>query len=265
MALNLLLLRSPPNTNMILSNDPAYLREVDGSSTTRLGLILYLDASDPNSWKGGSTGTWYDISGGGNHISVSPTAYHNTGSIGYMDFSGPYGCAKYQVSDFVPGVNTITAVVWTQILNNTSTWRTLFRSLSTGANHQVIVQTGAYLIGMYDNDNSSAFNSSGYSQQSLPGYSTWRWNMMVWRWQGSNPYYQLSINDAPQTILGSIASSNAGWGADSWYLFNRSLQQRGPVGGNKCSPILGICIFSENVQQGFIQWGTSYHLECNQR
>ena len=191
-------------------NDGAYLIEVGESGPTRNGLILHLDAGNTDSYRGG--GTWYDISGRANHIAVLPAAFNPSGPK-YMDFNGSYGCAKYQSSDFVPGTNTITAVLWTRILNNTTDWRTLFRGLSSSNNHQVIVQSAAYAIGMYDNDFASGFRTSGYSQQSLPGYNTGRWNMLMWRWQGSSPYYQLSINDAPGTILGQSTDSRAGWGA----------------------------------------------------
>lgn len=191
-------------------NDSAYLLEVNEAGPTRNGLILHLDAGDPRSYFGG--GTWYDISGRGNHISMLPTAYNGTGPK-YMDFNGSYGCAKYTVSDFVPGVNTLTAVVWTRIKTSTAEWRTLFRGLSSSGNHQVIIQTGAYAMGMYDNDSGGAFLTSGYSQQSIPGWDTGRWTMIMWRWQGSSPYMQHSINDTPNVISGQSADSRTGWGA----------------------------------------------------
>lgn len=202
----------PFSTNMgnLNINDGAYLQDVKNSAVTSVGLVLHLDAGDPRSYFGG--GTWYDISGRGNHISVLPTAYNGTGPK-YMDFNGSYGCAKYQVSDFIPGTNTITAVLWTRVKASTGDWRTLFRGKSSSANHQVINQSGGWLMGMYDNDNGSAFLSLGYSQQSLPGYNTGRWNMLMYRWQGSSPYMQLSINDAPTTILGQLSNANSAWGA----------------------------------------------------
>jgi hypothetical protein len=191
-------------------NDGAFLQDVNDSGPTRQGLVLHLDAGDVRSYVGG--GTWFDMSGQGHHISILPTAFNSTGPK-YMDFNGSFGCAKYQTSDFVPGTNTITAVVWSRIFNNTGNWRTLFRGLSSSGNHQVIIQQGGYLIGMYDNDSGAGFLSSGYSQTSLPGYSTGKWNMLVWRWQPSSPYYQFSINDDPATILGSSADGRTAWGA----------------------------------------------------
>ena len=64
-------------------------------------------------------------------------------------------------------------------------------------------------MGMYDNGNSSGFNTAGFSQQSLPSYGTSNWDMLIWRWNnaGSN-YHDFSYNDTPGTIRYSLTSSN---------------------------------------------------------
>ena len=180
-----------------------------GPNISTDGLVLCLDASNPRSYPG--TGTaWNDISGNGNNFQIVATAYNSSGPK-YMDFNGSYGCAKKLNSDLsISG--DVTAVVWTRVKNSTAEWRTLFRGLSTGGDHQVIIESGGWNIGMYDNTNVSGFNSTGYSQQSLPGYGTTRWNMLVWRWSSvSYNYYQynFSYNDSPSTTRGFISSNNA--------------------------------------------------------
>jgi hypothetical protein len=64
-----------------------------------------------------------------------------------------------------------------------------------------------------DNDNddndSVGFMGTGYSQQSLPNYGTSNWICMYWRWQTGSPFYQMSFNDTPGTIRGSLTNSNA--------------------------------------------------------
>jgi hypothetical protein len=169
------------------------------------GLALNLDAGDANSYPG--TGTaWRDTSGTGTTFAINASAYNSSGPK-YMDFNGSYGCAKKTDSDFSISGN-VTAVVWTRIKTSTAEWRTLFRALSSGNDHQVIVQSGAYPIGMFDNDNGTGFNSSGYSQNSLPGWNTGAWNMLVWRWNNAaTPYYNLSVNGP--TVVGTITSINA--------------------------------------------------------
>lgn len=176
-------------------------------SISTLGLVLNLDAANPRSYPG--TGTkWYDLSGQNNHFDIVATAYNSSGPK-YMDFGGSYGCAKKVDADMsVSG--DVTCICWTRVLNSTAQWRTLLRGLSSGNDHQVIIQTGAWGIGMYDNVNASWYNDAGYSQQSIPGYGTSAWNMLIWRWHDvATPYYNFSYNDTPGTIRGSISGINA--------------------------------------------------------
>ena len=177
------------------------------SGVVRSNLILYLDAGNTSSYPG--TGTvWYDLSGNGNHYSILSTAYNSSGPK-YMDFNGSYGVAKnlsgttdISLSD----ATGVTYVLATRIKNSSSDWRTLTRSWV--ADHHVIVQSGGWAIGMYDNDGGN-FQSTGYSQQSLPNYNTTNWIIMYWRWQNISPYYQFSFNDTPGTIRGSLTSTSA--------------------------------------------------------
>ena len=169
------------------------------------GLVLNLNAGDTSSYPGTGT-TWTNTSGSGN-FTINASAYNSSGPK-YMDFNGSFGCAKKIDSDFIIS-GDVTAIVWTRIKNSTSEWRTLFRGLSSGGDHQVIVESGNWNIGMYDNVNGTGFNSTGFSQQSLPGYATNGWNMLVWRWNNAaSPYYSLSYNNSPETIRGSMTSVN---------------------------------------------------------
>jgi hypothetical protein len=173
----------------------------------RNDLILQLDASDPNSYPGSGT-TWYDLSGNGNNYTILATAYNSSGPK-YMDFNGSYGCAKKTDADLYVFGN-VTVVCWTRIKNSTAEWRTLLRGASTFGDHQMIIQSGGWDIGMFDNKNGTGFNATGYSQQSLPGYGTTAWNMLIWRFDWSNsPYYALAYNNSPETIRGSNTSVNA--------------------------------------------------------
>ena len=169
-------------------------------------LVLHLDATESKSYPG-SGGVWYDLSGNGNDFAVVAAAYNSTDK--YMDFGGSYGCAKHTGSDLMI-LGNITAIVWTRMLDSSVTWRTLFRSLSSGAIHQVIAGN-PWDIGMYDNDG-VGFRSCGYSQQSLPGYGTTEWDMLIWRWDTSaSPYYSFSYNDTPEVLRGSITDTGSNW------------------------------------------------------
>jgi hypothetical protein len=177
-----------------------------GPDVITSGLVLHLDAGNVKSYPGTGT-SWYNLVDPGTIFTINSTAYNGTGPK-YMDFNGSFGCAKKIDSDFVIS-GDVTCVCWTRILNNTANWRTLLRGLSSGGDHQVIVEAGSYRIGMYDNTNATGFNDSGLSQTSIPGYGTSQWNMLVWRWKNAaTPYYNLSYNDTPGTIRGSNNSIN---------------------------------------------------------
>ena len=182
-------------------------------SVPRKDLVLWLDANNTSSYSGGST--WYDLSGNGNNFTIVPAAFNSSGTIKYMDFGGSYGCAKRSsgvdmpVSGYPYGEATV--VAWTRILNSAAAHRTLLRSLSSGGDHQIIIGGTAgttYQMGMYDNTNGGGYIDSGYLQTSIPGYNTGTWNMLVYRYYRNSPYYTITLNNAPATVLGSTTSIN---------------------------------------------------------
>jgi len=169
------------------------------------GLVLSLDAGNPASYSG--TGTvWYDLSPSGNNFNIVSGAWSNS-SGGVMNFQGSYGCAKNSSNMGFSTSSGVTYHVVTRNILSSGNWRTLTRGY--GAQHQVIIYSGGYNIGMYDNANSSNFNDSGYSQTSLPNYGTSNWISLYFTFPTSSPYWNMSYNDTPGTIRGSITSSNA--------------------------------------------------------
>jgi len=163
------------------------------------GLFLQLDATSTSSYPGSGT-IWYDTSGNSRHFNIVASAYNAAGK--YMDFKGSYGCAKNASDLSISG--DVTYVTVTRMLNSSGNWRTLTRSYVN--DHHVMGLAGGWDIGIYDND-VSAFISSGYSQQSLPGYSSNAFMVMIWRWTNNdNPSYSLSVNGV---TVGNIVNSNA--------------------------------------------------------
>ena len=212
---------SSPNTGMMRYNSTTTSMEVymngrwisiGNSNIVTTSLILHLDAGNTSSYSGSGT-VWSDLSGNNNNFNIVATAYNSSG-VKYMDFGGSYGCAKNSSDISLSDATGVTYCVWTRVLNSSATWRTLTRSYS--ADHHVIIQSGGWDMGMYDNDG-SGFVSSGYSQQSLPNYGTSNWISIYWRWQPSSPYYEMSYNDTPGIIRGSITNSagsyNRGFGS----------------------------------------------------
>lgn len=169
---------------------------------TLSGLVLNLDAATY------TAGPTWSSTVGSTNFSIVSSAYNPSGPK-YMDFNGSFGCAKKTDSDFIVS-GDVTVFCWTRVQQSTANWRTLLRGLSSGGDHQVIIESGSYRLGMYDNTNGSAYNDSGFVQNNLPGWNTGQWNMMVWRWNsGVSPYYNFSYNDTPSVIRGSNTSVNA--------------------------------------------------------
>jgi hypothetical protein len=71
--------------NLYTAGLPTYLPS--SSIMVNSGLVLYLDASNPNSYSG--TGTaWNDLSGYGNNFTLVNSPTFNTGNGGYFQFDG---------------------------------------------------------------------------------------------------------------------------------------------------------------------------------
>jgi hypothetical protein len=194
------------NGNIVSSSDITSAG-IFKTKVPRDSCVLHLDAGDLNSYPGSGT-SWFDLSGNNNTFTINASAY-NTSGPRYMDFNGSFGCAKKTTSDLALSGN-VTCICWTRVLNSSGNWRTLLRGLSSGPDHQVIILSGGWTIGMYDNTNGTGFNSNGFSQQSLPSYNTSNWDMLVWRWYDAEvPYHLFSYNDTAGQIRGSISSINS--------------------------------------------------------
>jgi len=172
---------------------------------------LTLDAADTSSYPGSGV-VWYDTSGNNRHFYIATASAYNSSGPKYMDFNGSFGRA-HQQSPYEPGGLT-TYCLWTRIKQSTATWRTLTRAINSGGNHHVIIESGSYRIGMYDNDTATAYRDSGFLQTSLPGWNSGQWNFLAWRWQDDRLRYTLSINGSPNVIVGSNSEAAAAYKGD---------------------------------------------------
>ena len=195
---------------------------VDGERNSIPGnQFVLLDATNTDSYPGSGT-VWYDISGNNRNFNIASNAF-NSGQQ-YMDFQAGNRQAKNGGDLSLEG--DVSYVVVTRPRNSTSEWRTLTRSYSS--DHHVIIQSGAWNIGMYDN-NGAGFIGTGYSQQSLPGYSGNQFMVMIWRWSNNDsPTYELTVNGSQ---VGTISNSNA--------RYNRGFGSIGGYHGGNQSPTSG--------------------------
>jgi len=177
--------------------------DIPGGVFPTTGLVVHVDATDTASYNGSGT-VWTDLSGNGNNFNIVASAHQGaTGSKkAYMDFNGSHGMAKNGGDISLSGEVSYACV--TRIKNSTSQWRTLTRSYS--ADHHVIVQSGAWNIGMYDNDG-TGFRDSGIDQTDLSGYRSNTFMVMIWRFSNTDdPTYEFSVNGE---VLGTRRDSNA--------------------------------------------------------
>jgi len=121
----------------------------DGGVLTTTNLLLHLDANNINSYPGSGT-TWTDLSGNGNNFSIVSSAFQS-GTPSYMDFNGSYGMAKNSSDISLSDSTGVTYFVITRVKQSTLEWRTLTRSYNS--DHHVIIESGGYSVGMFDNDN----------------------------------------------------------------------------------------------------------------
>ena len=189
----------------IWNGDRWVLLDTKGGTLPEVGQVVHLDATKTSSYSGGASTIWTDLSGNGNNFSIDANAHQGTAGskLAYMAFiNDTNGCAKN--SGDISLSNEVTYVVVTRILNSTSTWRTLTRSYN--ADHHVIVQSGAWNIGMYDN-NGSGFIDSGANQNGLSNYISNTWATMIWRFSNTDdPTYEMFVNGEK---VGEIRNSNA--------------------------------------------------------
>ena len=167
--------------------------DTKGGTLPEVGQVVHLDATKTSSYSGSGT-TWTDLSGQGNNFNINANAHQGTAGskLAYMAFiNDTNGCAKN--SGDISLDNEVSYVVVTRILNSTSTWRTLTRSYN--ADHHVIVQSGAWNIGMYDN-NGSGFIDSGANQNGLSNYISNSWATMIWRFSNTDdPKYEKILKE----------------------------------------------------------------------
>ena len=226
----------------------------------RRNCVCQLDATIPESYPGAGT-VWYDLSGNANNFNINASAYQNnvngTGSNingttstlagnsygvdGYMDFNGSYGQAKNSSDISLSGDVTYYCV--SRVKTSTSEWRTLTRSYN--ADHHVIIRSGAYNVGVYDNDSAGFIDNGANQDTQFPCYDSKQYTsggntqrmftVYAWSWSNSdNPTHKFFINGF---LAGSFTNSNG--------RYNRGF---GSIGGYHNGN-------STNVSTGSQYWG----------
>jgi hypothetical protein len=123
-------------------------------------MSIWIDANDPESFSGGSVN---DLSG--NYFTHSLAATSST-IFGFKSFNCSSSTNNYiRVNGTGPLLSTsgYTYVAWARISNDSSTYRTLYRSAPS--DHALLVDVGTSSLGFWDNQ--SSFKDSGYDVSSI--------------------------------------------------------------------------------------------------
>ena len=174
------------------------------------GLQLYLDASNAGQGKT----IWVDRSPNNYNFTNNSGALRYDGGIAHMNFEGSYGAAKRLVTSAltnIPSFTTSTFIMFSTILNSTTAQRTLLRGSGTTADYSIAIQTGTNILGMFD-AGTNAFISAGFDVSTIPNYTS-RFNMLVWKFSTTSPYYQFKYNSSSTwyTITNANAIINSGF------------------------------------------------------
>lgn len=165
------------------------------------GLVCSLCANDFIS--GGTT--WVDRTGLGNSFTLSASSVFGTSAgVPCMRASGATGNLTRGTS--TPFGKYTTFVMFVQLLNSTSDWRTLLR----GIDHQLLINIGTNNIGFYDNTNGGAWIpcDTNVDASALPNVYS-KFNMWVVRSSTVSPFFQFLYNPsiAPLTPTGQIVNN----------------------------------------------------------
>ncbi len=126
-------------------------------------MSIWIDANDPASFSGGSI---IDLSGNGYTHSLVATS---STIFGFKSFDCTALSNNYiRVNGTGPLLSTTsgyTYVAWARIINDSSTWRTLYRG--NPDDHALLVEIGSDRLGFYNNAGSGTFLPSGYDVTSI--------------------------------------------------------------------------------------------------
>jgi hypothetical protein len=123
------------------------------------GVTQYLDFSKLNSYPGSGT-LVTDITGNGNDATFNNGSFTTFNGVKCFNATGS---SSWLLSDPVTLGGNYTIFIWANMLAQSQVpdWRTLVRSNTPGDDHELIVRYSDNLLGYYDNENGTGFNSYG--------------------------------------------------------------------------------------------------------
>ena len=192
------------------------------------GLLIQLDANDPDSYSGTGT-TVYDLINNYDHTLTSGATFTNLDGVKCFDCTT--GNKRVAVNGTGPTLptNGYTYITWARLINTSSGFRTLLYTKEPVRYTPITIQDGGSLLGYWDTPNSE-FISSGYDASSLQG--VWAQFAIVGD-SVSQTFYVNGSQVGSEIAYGVGGREHWGWGNNNvpqpWghianlYVYNRKL------------------------------------------
>ena len=166
-----------------------------------VGLVLYLDASNANSYSGSGT-AWNDLSGNSNNATLINGPTYSTDNGGAIVFDGGNDYSPLESSQFPTGSSAGTMSCWakTDTINSGFRWVFSYGTAGTGLTRALGIQDNAYKFAGYASD---------VNATSVP-LNTW-FNMVgVYDTNGqASLYINGSLAAGPTSLNWNTSSGNA--------------------------------------------------------
>ena len=163
------------------------------------GLVLCLEAAYKRSYPGAGN-TWTDLSGRGNHFTLSGPVFSENNASSYFEFGDDQGDYAYRsTTDVIGGLTDITVDMWILITTLQSEIVFLSYATSSASNEILLFKDGGNIRHFYSNFSVNAALSTSY-------YNTGNWINLVFRRNNSTANYFFN---------GIQRTSTAGAGGDT--------------------------------------------------
>jgi hypothetical protein len=163
------------------------------------GLILCLDAANKRSYPG-SGSTWNDLSGRGNHFTLSGPVFNENNASSYFEFGDNQGDYAYRsTTDVIGGLTDITVDMWILISNLPNQIAFLSYATSSFNNELLLFKNLGNIHHYWANSTVNTALSTSY-------YNTGNWINLVFRRNNSTANYSFD---------GIQRASMAGAGGDT--------------------------------------------------
>ena len=168
-----------------LANNIASIPEfsIGGSTIVKDGLVLWLDAGDPNSYSGIGT-NWYDISGRDNHAYNENVTYSNTEGDGTFIFNDSTSVGIITTYESLNYPRTgLTIEAWVVFTGNNSDF--IFEKGDVNSQYSLFSHSTDIVFRTYHEPRGASYHSLTIDPRTSAGIFNDTWHHIVGSWDGT--------------------------------------------------------------------------------